>query len=286
MVHHLSTPNHNSMYYYLDTNQKPTGPFTHEELRSLLQKGAIFPDTLIAQKGADTWQKYSEVFPDEAACSDDLPPRPDAMKKTTHPAGHCPKCGAEILTERDELPLRCPTCQFPLRPESSTNVASCLRHSFVQYVGIRGRARRAEFLWFVLFYMVTLGVMLQCLPSLYDLASLLLFIPSITLSVRRMHDTGRSGWCIAAPLLLQIVGAGICFAGGISTIIHVIRNMDQPDLPINAIISPLLIAGLIVCGVAILAELYYFIIAMFWDSQRGPNKYGPSPKYPLAKPDV
>ena len=286
MVHHLSTPNHNSMYYYLDTNQKPTGPFTHEELRSLLQRGIIFPDTLIAQKGADTWQKYGEVFPDEAACSDDLPPIPDAMKKTTHPAGHCPKCGAEILTERDELPLRCLTCQFPLRPESSTNVASCLRHSFVQYVGIRGRARRAEFLWFVLFYMVTLGVMLQCLPSLYDLASLLLFIPSISLSVRRMHDTGRSGWCIAAPLLLQIVGAGICFAGGISTIIHVIRNMDQPDLPINAIISPLLIAGLIVCGVAILAELYYFIIAMFWDSQRGPNKYGPSPKYPLAKPEV
>ncbi len=274
------------MYYYLDTHQKPTGPFTHEELRSLLQRGIIFPDTLIAQKGADTWQKYGEVFPDEAACSDDLPPIPDEMKKATHPAGHCPKCGAEILTERDELPLRCPTCQFPLRPEEATNVVSCLRHSLVQYVGIHGRARRAEFLWFVLFYMVTLGAVSQCLPSLYDLASLLLIIPAITLSVRRMHDTGRSGWCIAVPLLLQIAGAGICFAGGISTIINVLRSADQLAPPVGAIFSPLLIAGLIVCGVAVLAELYYFIIAMFWDSQRGPNKYGPSPKYPLAKPEA
>lgn len=270
------------MYYYLDTHQKPTGPFTHEELRALLQRGVISADTPIAQKGSDAWQKYSEAFPDEAACADDLPPIPDEMKKAAHPAGHCPKCGVEILTERDELPLRCPTCQFPLRPESSANVASCLRHSLVQYVGIRGRARRAEFLWFVLFYMVTLGVISQCLPSLYDLASLLLFIPSITLGVRRMHDTGRSGWCIAAPLLLQMLGAGICFAGGISTIIHVLRSADQVAPSLGTIFSPLVIAGLIVCGIALLAQLYYLIIAVFEDSQRGPNKYGPSPKYPVA----
>ena len=274
------------MYYYLDTHQKPTGPFTNEELRSLLQKGVIFPDTLIAQKGANTWKKYSEVFPGEAACSDDLPPIPDEMKKAAHPAGHCPKCGAEILTERDELPLRCPTCQFPLRPESSTNVASCLRHSFVQYASIRGRARRAEFLWFVLLYMITLGVVSQCLPGLYDLASLLLIIPAITLSVRRMHDTGRSGWCIAVPLLLQIAGVVICFAGGISTIIYVLRSADQVAPPMGAMLSPLLIVGLATCVAGLLVDLYYLIIAAFVDSQPGPNKYGPSPKYPLAKPEA
>ena len=274
------------MYYYLDTNQKPTGPFTHEELRALLQRGVISADTPIAQKGSDAWQKYSEVFPDEAACAGDLPPIPDTMRKATHPAGHCPKCRAEILTEQDELPLRCPTCQFPLRPESATNVASCLRHSLVQYVGIRGRARRAEFLWFVLLYMVTLGVVSQCLPGLYDLASLLLFIPSVTLSVRRMHDAGRSGWCIAAPLLLQMIGAGICFAGGISMIVNVLSSVDSVAPPMGAIFSPLLIVGLVICVAGLLAALYYMIIAAFVDSQPGPNKYGPSPKYPIAKPEA
>ncbi|MEI9992908.1 MAG: DUF805 domain-containing protein [Rhizomicrobium sp.] len=68
------------------------------------------------------------------------------------------------------------------------------------YFDFNGRARRAEFWWYVLVYVIAeviLGVLQsilgvgQALTSLFGLA---LFLPSLGVSVRRLHDIGRSGW--------------------------------------------------------------------------------------------
>lgn len=74
------------------------------------------------------------------------------------------------------------------------------------YVNFQGRARRQAFWMFILFNiiaMIILGFVERLtglcgdgyglLSGLYSLAVLL---PSIALSVRRLHDTGRSGWWI------------------------------------------------------------------------------------------
>ncbi len=82
-------------------------------------------------------------------------------------------------------------------------VASCLR----QYVGFRGRARRSEFWWFLLFLYVAVivAVFLDAALGTYgekedvggllsSITVLLLVLPSIAVQVRRLHDIDLSGW--------------------------------------------------------------------------------------------
>ncbi len=69
-----------------------------------------------------------------------------------------------------------------------------IKTCFNKYADFNGRATRSEFWWFVLFLvLVSLGLSIisAILSALFSLAILL---PSITVSTRRLHDTGRSGW--------------------------------------------------------------------------------------------
>ncbi len=81
-----------------------------------------------------------------------------------------------------------------------------------KYAVFGGRARRKEYWIFTLFHIlivITLGIVdvmlglrsqsgIGLLGGLYGLAVL---IPGIAVSVRRLHDTGRSGWW----MLLSVV---------------------------------------------------------------------------------
>src|SRR5688572_31168375 len=75
-----------------------------------------------------------------------------------------------------------------------------------QYIDFSGRAQRMEFWMFVLFnFLVSLGLAiidaiigLGFLSPLYSLAVL---IPSLAVGVRRLHDTGRSGWWLLIGLI-------------------------------------------------------------------------------------
>ena len=89
-----------------------------------------------------------------------------------------------------------------------------------KYAVFSGRAQRAEYWFFVLFNIIisiVLGVLdgvlgtmnaeagIGLLGGLYSLAVL---IPSIAVGVRRLHDTGRSGWWLLiafVPLIGAIV---------------------------------------------------------------------------------
>lgn len=86
-----------------------------------------------------------------------------------------------------------------------------------KYADFSGRARRKEYWMFILFYVLfafALGIMMgvvgasQSAAGLVNLVYLLgLFIPSISVGVRRMHDIGRSGWWLIVPF----VGLIFCF---------------------------------------------------------------------------
>jgi uncharacterized membrane protein YhaH (DUF805 family) len=86
-----------------------------------------------------------------------------------------------------------------------------------QYATFRGRARRAEYWWFVLFSMLVslvagiidavLGTTMQSGVGFVGLvASLALLLPSLAVAVRRLHDTDRSAWWLLIALV-PVAGA-------------------------------------------------------------------------------
>ncbi len=68
-----------------------------------------------------------------------------------------------------------------------------------KYVTFSGRARRSEYWWFAL-----LGGGVNLIAAIVDnvagtslfaiVAALGLFLPGLAVSIRRLHDTNRSGW--------------------------------------------------------------------------------------------
>ncbi|MDR3210353.1 MAG: DUF805 domain-containing protein [Planctomycetota bacterium] len=89
------------------------------------------------------------------------------------------------------------------------------RDFWTNYFNFGGRTSRGSFWWFILcnilvvvvicaLLMLLLGPEITTtLASLYGLATV---IPGIAISVRRLHDIGRSGWWVLLPLI-PIIGS-------------------------------------------------------------------------------
>ena len=86
-----------------------------------------------------------------------------------------------------------------------------------KYALFSGRAQRAEYWMFLLFNMIAIIIfsiidsvlVLEIVPGvgiLYVVYTLAVLIPSLAVSVRRLHDTARSGWFFLIGFI-PIVGA-------------------------------------------------------------------------------
>ena len=136
-------------------------------------------------------------------------------------------------------------------------IATCLR----KYVVFRGRARRPEY-WYWLLFQVLLTILALALDAAtvdrtwgpFHLAvDLGLFLPTVAVMVRRLHDTDTSGWWVVIPLI-----------GGIA--ILTMRAIAIP--PIGAVAIP---------PIALIALIGW--IALFVQTCRrgtaGANRFGP-----------
>jgi len=97
-----------------------------------------------------------------------------------------------------------------------------LRTCFGKYAKFDGRASRSEFWYFILFcfvYFLVAGFLLGFIgasDAAFDGATLVLlipiFIPSIAVAARRLHDINQSGWmqCIFIPGFIadEFLGTG------------------------------------------------------------------------------
>jgi uncharacterized membrane protein YhaH (DUF805 family) len=120
-------------------------------------------------------------------------------------------------------------------PPAQMGMGEAVSSVLSKYATFSGRARRSEYWWFYLAYVLAyvvaaiidalLGVMV-----LEVVIVLAVLIPSLAVTVRRLHDVGRSAWWLLIALI------------------------------------PL--AGPIV-----------LLVFSCEDSQAGPNRWGPSPKY-------
>jgi len=101
--------------------------------------------------------------------------------------------------------------------EAREHVMNWYLQALKKYATFEGRARRKEFWFFALFNFLAILVLalidgalgtfskeagLGLLSGIYVLA---IFIPSIAVTVRRLHDTDRSGWWILISFL-QLIG--------------------------------------------------------------------------------
>jgi uncharacterized membrane protein YhaH (DUF805 family) len=158
-----------------------------------------------------------------------------------------------------------------------------------RYFDFSGRSRRMEFWMFILFQFIVnmvfavvvmaaggaalmaagndvqslaaAGGVVVVLYAINALFALALFIPNIAVSIRRLHDTNRTGWWILAPIgpyILSLVFIGMAFA--------------VPDMAIVAgIVSAVGMLAFLGLGITLL--VFYFL-----DGTPGPNRFGHDPK--------
>jgi uncharacterized membrane protein YhaH (DUF805 family) len=110
--------------------------------------------------------------------------------------------------------------QCPIRKERKMTFAEAVRSVYSNYAKFDGRSRRSEYWYFALFVFVAYlaGVVLaKALGSIAGIlgttASIVLvafwlatLVPSIAVGIRRLHDTGRSGWWLLIGLI-PIIGS-------------------------------------------------------------------------------
>ncbi|MBQ6704608.1 MAG: DUF805 domain-containing protein [Opitutales bacterium] len=118
---------------------------------------------------------------------------------------------------------------------------------------VSGRATRSEF-WFAQLFIALVSVVITVfLPPVIPICKLVMFVPHVTLTCRRLHDSGMSGTIVFVSWALVPV-AGLSFT-----------------------VFPLL--GILF--LALVVSLKFIILfAIFFDSTKGRNKYGESEKYP------
>ena len=75
------------------------------------------------------------------------------------------------------------------------------------YINFNGRARRTEFWMFSLVHLIIMFLTFFLGPVPFILYMLLTIMPTVGVGIRRLHDTGRSGWWILAanvPILFVL----------------------------------------------------------------------------------
>lgn len=148
------------------------------------------------------------------------------------------------------------------------------------YVNFSGRARRKEYWNFFLFAFI-LNLVFRLVdmvlfedkatgaveyPVFSALFSLFIFLPNLAVSVRRLHDTGRSG----KNLVWFYIAAFVWAVLFISCIAITLGNLSALPLTLLVILWGAT-GGILVWGI-------FFLVWFCTPGTSGDNKYGPDPK--------
>ena len=116
---------------------------------------------------------------------------------------NCGNCGTRAFPSEKFGTGLCSKCNEPLiseknRDSSPGNMGPVKAYtSFLKnYFNFSGRASLSEYWW-----VLPINILLGFIPIVGLLVGLLLIIPGVAVTVRRLHDTGRSGWHILVVLI-------------------------------------------------------------------------------------
>ncbi|MEX6508826.1 DUF805 domain-containing protein [Jiella sp. M17.18] len=205
-----------SLWYVVDAGQQ-AGPYEEDVLASLARAGLLEADSYVWRDGMADWQFASEtelarLFPRTPGPPAFSELRPDASSER----GTGAAAGALRWSPTGD-PARSPFAAPQERLEASLPGASlgqAFSRFWKKYADFRGRASRSEF-WYAELGIVLLAFAIGFAEQLLaprtglfvgDLYSLAALIPSLSIAVRRLHDTGRSGWYYLL-VFIPLVGA-------------------------------------------------------------------------------
>jgi len=174
-----------STQWYYAVEGTSVGPVDQVEFDGLVAAGTIRRETLVWQEGMDDWLPYGRVSMPAMQAPPTAPP--PSLNGGTNPA----------------------------RADANSFVGA-LKDGLSRYVDFKTRSTRSQFWWWVLWSMLinlVSGVLDISLGMgepgpINMLTSLAMFLPTLALSIRRLHDIGRSGWwylIVLIPLIGWIV---------------------------------------------------------------------------------
>lgn len=144
------------------------------------------------------------------------------------------------------------------------------------FFSFNGRSRRSHY-WIGWAIVFVVGLLLNFIPLL-GLIGIILLWPHLAIGVKRLHDMGQTGWLIAIPYVVAVLGYGYGFVSiGLEAFADPDRLENLPPEEVLALIGPAMGAFLIVWLVGIGFWLWMGIA----EGKPGANKYGPDPKNPV-----
>ncbi|MEB5476332.1 DUF805 domain-containing protein [Acinetobacter pollinis] len=100
--------------------------------------------------------------------------------------------------------------------EENFNMIDWFVKSLKNYANFSGRARRKEYWYFVLGQLIISIITGLLDETIFNISTLILFIPGLAVLVRRLHDINKSGWWILISL--------IPFIGSIILLVWLLTN--------------------------------------------------------------
>ena len=140
-----------------------------------------------------------------------------------------------------------------------------IKLGFKNYFKFSGRATRAEFWWWAL--LVTLGGLIPFLGWILRIA---LLIPSISVTARRLHDVGKSGW--------RQLWALLALSPWVFIVLVALVVGDAIVYTLVSLFIYLIITFAISIGLTIM-----IVDWLVRKGETGSNKYGPDPRQPTSQ---
>ena len=203
-----------------------------------------------------------------------------------------------------------PQYQQPYQPQVRPQMSfgEAIKTCFKKYFDFKGRARRSEYWWFVLFVflvavvwtfvgsivsafiiaflsqgntaaMAGTAALIICLVLLLPL--LFVVIPQYAVLTRRLHDTGKSGWWVVLSLVLGLIYLAL-YAFIMVPLFDLMGSGYITQTEVMQVLienNPGIVATLGIVSIASFALGIVLLVFTLLDSSREENKYGPSPKY-------
>jgi uncharacterized membrane protein YhaH (DUF805 family) len=185
----------------------PNGPLDEDAIAALLRSNDISGETLVWSQGMANWMALRDTNLVNFLM---LPPPLPIQEGGVNFSSSSSPLTKNVLNSQNSRPNSSTSTEAN---QTSMNFVKSFNICYEKYAEFSGRSIRSEY-WYFTLYVFIFNIILGLLefvigPGFVILSVLLImafiFIPSISVTVRRLHDTDRSGWW-ALLLIVPLIG--------------------------------------------------------------------------------